>query len=81
VTVVPLSTTPPNPVCDHHCCLKLNPALPKPFDSPDVWVKADMSATVGFQRLELVRTPREAFKTRKYLTPQLEPEALKIVYQ
>jgi mRNA interferase MazF len=81
VTVVPLSTTSPNPVCDHHCCLTLNPPLPKPFDSPKVWVKADMIATVGFERLDLVRTPREAFKTRKYLTPRLEPAALKIVYQ
>jgi uncharacterized protein YifN (PemK superfamily) len=46
-----------------------------------MWVKADMLATVGFERLDLIRTGREPFGKRKYLTPQLEPEQLKIVYQ
>jgi mRNA interferase MazF len=59
ITVVPLSTTPPTPVCDHHCRLTIDPALPEPFDSPEMWVKADMLATVGFARLDLIRTGRD----------------------
>jgi uncharacterized protein YifN (PemK superfamily) len=81
ITVVPLSTTTPNPVCDHHCKIKMDPVLPRPFDSAEVWVKADMVATVGFARLDLIRTPREPFSGRKYLTPRLKPEDLKTVYQ
>jgi mRNA interferase MazF len=80
-TVVPLSTTEPNPICDHHCKISIKPALPAPFDSEEVWVKADMLATVGFERLELIRTGRDHEGKRKYLTPQLEQAALKIVYQ
>ena len=81
ITVVPLSTSPPVPVCDHHCKISLKQTLPEPFDSAEMWVKADMLATVGFERLDLVRTGRDPFGKRKYLTPQLEPEALQIVYQ
>ena len=81
ITVVPLSTSPPNPVCDHHSKIKMKPALPEPFGSEEMWVKADMLATVGFERLELVRTGRDPFGKRKYLTQRLEPAALQIVYQ
>ena len=81
VTVVPLSTTEPKPICDHHCKISIKPALPAPFDSEEVWVKADMLATVGFGRLDLVRTGRDPFGKRKYLTRQLEPDQLRIVYQ
>lgn len=80
ITVVPLSTSAPKPVCDHHCSIRLAHALPPPFDSKEMWVKADMLATVSFDRLDLVRTGRDPYGKRKYLTPQLEPDQLKIVY-
>jgi hypothetical protein len=44
-------------------------------------VKADMMATVAFARLDLIRTGRDPFGKRKYLTPRLEPAQIKIVYQ
>lgn len=50
--VVPLSTTPPNPVENYHLLLTLDPPLPHPFDSPEVWVKADMLSTVSHDRLD-----------------------------
>lgn len=81
ITVVPLSTTEPIPVCDHHCKIVLAEPLPTPFDSAEMWVKADMLATVGFQRLNLIRTGRDQEGKRKYLTKKLEPAALKTVYQ
>ena len=52
-TIVPLSTTPPNPPMDHHCELHLDPPLPHPYVSPTMWVKADMVLTVAFHRLRL----------------------------
>ncbi|WP_432431527.1 type II toxin-antitoxin system PemK/MazF family toxin [Chelatococcus daeguensis] len=61
VSVVPLSTTPPDPIEDYHCEVRMEPPLPTPFDSPTAWVKADMPYTVGFQRLELVRTGRDQY--------------------
>lgn len=80
VTVVPLSTTAPNPVCDFHCILALAPPLPPPFDSREVWVKADMLATVAFSRLDLPRT-RSQFGQRKYLNMRLKSDQLSVVYQ
>ncbi|WP_293675629.1 type II toxin-antitoxin system PemK/MazF family toxin, partial [Thiolapillus sp.] len=52
-TVVPLSTTPPNPVAAYHHKFTLDPVLPKPYNSKIQWVKADMLYTVSFDRLYL----------------------------
>jgi mRNA interferase MazF len=71
ITVVPLSTSEPEPICSHHCKIALDPVLPEPFDSAEMWVKADMIATVGFHRLDLARTGRDPFGKRKYLTIKL----------
>jgi uncharacterized protein YifN (PemK superfamily) len=54
VTVVPLSTTPPNKAGAHHHLLSSNP---KPVESKDkmVWAKCDMIYTLSTDRLELFR--------------------------
>lgn len=70
-TVAPLSTTPPDHAMDYHCEVKLDPPLPPPFDSPSVWVKADMIYNVCATRLELVRTARDHTGKRKYLQRQI----------
>ena len=76
-TVVPLSTTPPNPSCDFHCVLS-GLGLPSPYDAQDHWVKADMLATVGFQRLQLPFVGRGS-GTRKYVTKIISDEQLAMV--
>ena len=81
VTIVPLSTTKPNRVCDYHCTIRPITPLPAPFDSPEMWVKADMITTVAFNRLDLIRAGRDQFGKRKYLKIRLEPPQLKIVHQ
>jgi len=81
VTIVPLSTTEPSRLCDYHCTVKLATPLPAPFDSPEMWVKADMITTVAFCRLDLIRTGRDQYGKRKYLKVLLEPYQLKIVHQ
>ncbi|WP_080703939.1 type II toxin-antitoxin system PemK/MazF family toxin [Bradyrhizobium japonicum] len=53
-TIVPLSTTAPNPVLPHHMELTLNPVLPHPYSEPRMWVKGDIVLTVAFHRLRLL---------------------------
>ena len=81
VTVVPLSTTKPSPMMDYHYELALDNPMPHPFDSEVMWVKADMLATVGFQRLDLFREGRGADGKRKYLTLKIDAAQLRCVYE
>lgn len=67
-TVVPLSGTPSDPRVLYHCRLEFPEPLPDPFQQTVWWVKADMLATVGFERLDLFRTGRDQSGKRKYLT-------------
>lgn len=52
--IVPLSTSAPRSVMDHHLKLKFDPVLPHPYSSPEMWVKGDMVLTVAFHRLRLL---------------------------
>lgn len=71
-TVVPLSTTPPSaPGLAYVHELTLDPPLPEPFGKALMWVKADMLATVSFDRLDLFRTARQSNGQRKYLHPKV----------
>lgn len=74
-TVVPLSTTAPPEAMPYHCEIQMAAPLPAPFNSPRMWVKADMLATVGFHRLDLPRLPRVDGK-RQYLTVVLQDDDL-----
>jgi mRNA interferase MazF len=38
----------------YNCVLDLDPPLPFPYDSPRMWVKADMIMCVAFHRLKLL---------------------------
>lgn len=75
--VVPLSTSPPNPICDYHCEVAFDPPLPAPFNAPVMWAKADMLATVGFHRLDLHRTGRDHTGKRQYLTRTLSSDDMR----
>ena len=58
VAVVPLSTTPPDPAENYHCLIALAKPLPHPFDSPTMWAKCDMLATVSTDRLDRFKDAR-----------------------
>ncbi len=73
VTVVPLSTTAPNPVEAHHYRLKQNP-LPDSSPNLEVWAKCDMLAVVSIDRLDQYRTARGPDHRRQYLKIQIGPE-------
>lgn len=70
MTVVPLSTTAPEKIGPHHCQVNLPQPMPG-FPATQCWVKADMIATVSFDRLDLFRTDRDPSGKRKYLTPRI----------
>ena len=65
-TVVPLSTSPPDPVEPYHYRLHTIPPLPDPYNSPSHWVKADMVYTVSFDRLFLMHSSKGADGKRIY---------------
>jgi mRNA interferase MazF len=65
-TVVPLSTTAPDTPENYHYELRLDPPLPDPWNSDVCWVKADMLATVSYERLSPVRIGRDRSGKRQY---------------
>lgn len=78
VAVVPLSTTPPKPMEQHHCSVTLAVALPSPFDAPEMWAKCDMVATVALSRLDRFRDGREAGEgKRRFRTGRVDDDQLR----
>lgn len=61
-----MSTSAPQKVEAYHYRLHTIPALPKPYDSPHHWVKADMLYTVSFDRLSLLFSGKDANGKRIY---------------
>ncbi|CDM89084.1 type II toxin-antitoxin system PemK/MazF family toxin [Xenorhabdus bovienii] len=67
VTVIPISTTEPRPVFDHHHELRGNP-IP---DNEHIrcWAKCDMIMAVSTERLDKIKIRTR--KGRDYISPQL----------
>lgn len=78
-TVVPLSTTPPDPVMPYHSEIKLPFGLPHPFDADTQWVKGDMVAAVSFDRLDLIRLGKRPDGSRRYLITPIGEELMGVV--
>lgn len=77
-TVVPLSTTPPNPVQRYHAEVA-TPGVPKPFDSPMKWVKGDLVYTLCIDRMSRFKVINKTTGERSYVTCRLSMDDLKIV--
>ncbi len=76
-TVVPLSGTPAPDGVPYQVLVTLDEPLPPPFDKAEWWAKADMLATVGFNRLDLFRTRRDSVTgERAFLHPRLSRSEL-----
>jgi uncharacterized protein YifN (PemK superfamily) len=75
-TIVPLSTTPPEPVALYHFKLHVAPPLPAPYNSNYHWVKADMLYTVSFNRLNLPFLGKDSSGKRKYDVRIIDPADL-----
>lgn len=79
-TVVALSTTQPQSICPYHDKLTIDPPLPSPWQSTEVWIKGDMIAAVGFHRLDLIQIGRDPdTKQRRYYFRTLSPEQIQLV--
>ena len=65
-TIVPLSTTEPNPIEAYHHRLHIEPSLPSPYSSKLCWAKADMIYTVSFDRLYLPFKSKNGDGKRQY---------------
>ena len=76
-TVVPLSTTAPNPVEDYHFEVQFPRQLPRPWDGASKWAKCDMLATVGHQRLSPIGVGRGPDGRRTYIYPHVTKDELK----
>jgi len=63
VTVVPLSTTAPDKLEDHHHELSANPLPGKGHVT--CWAKCDMIATVSLSRLDRYKTAHRTYETPK----------------
>lgn len=77
-TVIPLSTTAPNPKQGWNARLRVS--LPKPYDKPECWIKGDMLYTVSFPRLDLFYTGKVNGK-HQYVYPAVSPEEMQFVWK
>ena len=74
VTVVPLSTTPPDRMEDHHHELSANPLPGR--EHITCWAKCDMIATVSLARLDRYKMARREFVAPSL--PDADLEAIKL---
>lgn len=65
-TIVPLSTTEPTQIMPYHHRIYINPTFAPPYDAMIQWVKADMFATVSFNRLYLPYVKKGEDGKRQY---------------
>lgn len=65
-TLVPFSTSKPKVIRPYHYELILKTPLPKPYNSINQWVKADMLYTVSLSRLFLPFEKKDAHGQREY---------------
>jgi uncharacterized protein YifN (PemK superfamily) len=75
-TVVPLSTTPPDPVLDFHVRIDAQ-RLPRVLANDETWAKCDMLYTLSLDRLDRIRSGRNrATGKRVYETGRISLEEL-----
>jgi uncharacterized protein YifN (PemK superfamily) len=76
VTIVPLSSTPPNFILPYHYQITLDNPLPSPWDNNPFWAICDHLMTVGFDRLDLIRLGKDQTGKRRYYQHLLDIEDL-----
>lgn len=65
-TVVPLSTTPPNPEMAYHYELEIPFQLPAAWGHRTRWAKCDMICAVGWHRVDLLAMGKDRTGKRQY---------------
>lgn len=78
VTVVPLSTTRPNPVEGWHCLIETQ--LPHPYgNSRHAYAKCDLVMSVSYQRLHLFFDGKDSNGKRRYIYPIVLDEEMNLI--
>lgn len=77
--VVPLSTTPSRRDIAYQCRIELEQSPPRPFEGTVKWVKADMLATVSYQRLDLPKVRDPISRQRRYLQIRISDEQINYI--
>lgn len=75
-TVVPLSTTPPRSNILYQCKVLLPFSAPPPYEGAFKFAKADMLATLGYNRLNMPYAGKDSGGKRKYVKLVLAAEEL-----
>jgi mRNA interferase MazF len=78
-TVVCLSSTAPDHVQQYHCQIDIRPELPPSWESNGIWVKGDMVYSIGFHRLDLIRTGKDRAGKRIYRMDTISEAQMKQV--
>jgi uncharacterized protein YifN (PemK superfamily) len=65
-TVVPLSTSAPDPVQSYHYHFEIPFQIPQPWGNQPRWAKCDMVSAVGFHRIVLIRLGKAPTGARQY---------------
>lgn len=78
-TVVPLSTTPPRPTLRYQCKILLPFSAPRPYEGDFKFAKADMLATVCYERLSMPYAGKDQSGKRKYVKIVVSEEELQKV--
>ena len=77
VTVVPLSTTPPNPAQPYHVLIGLKQPLPHPFAAVEMWAKCDMVTPIARSRLDRFKDGRASSgRKRKFVSGSVSAQQL-----
>ena len=77
VTIVPLSTTTPNPQMAYHVKLTLSQTLPSPFSAQQMWAKCDMAMPIARVRLDRFKDGRTSSGgKRKFVSGNVSAEQL-----
>lgn len=76
-TIVPLSTTPPDPIMPYHYLLENLEQLNDHFNSSKAWAKCDLIYTVSYERLSLFFKGKDDNGKRIYRYPSVTEEQLR----
>lgn len=78
-TVLPISETAPLPAMPyHHKIEKFDPPLPDSWGNHPRWLKGDMIVSIGFHRLDLIRTGKDRYGQRTYRMTPFSPDDIRI---
>jgi mRNA interferase MazF len=78
-TVVPCSTTSPQPVEPWHYLIHTQSPLPKPYSAAYYWVKCDMVFVASFDRLTIPFNGKDANGKRKLVVQSVSEDELNAI--